>query len=97
MSQKSILSVSLDLSDDADIIRWLSHQQNKSAAVRCAIRETIVTRVTLADIMRAINNLEHRLNAGAAITETPTPRLNGEEPPEAARNLDGLLDRLEDW
>ena len=41
MERHQTLCVTLDKESDADIIRWLSSQQNRSVAVRKALREVI--------------------------------------------------------
>lgn len=41
MERHKTLCVTLDKKNDADIIRWLSTQQNRSQAVRKALREVI--------------------------------------------------------
>jgi Arc/MetJ-type ribon-helix-helix transcriptional regulator len=42
MKRKKMLSVLLDPKDDKDIIKWLGRQENRSEAVRRAIRADIV-------------------------------------------------------
>lgn len=41
MERHQTLCVTLDKESDADIIRWLGAQQNRSVAVRQALREVI--------------------------------------------------------
>ena len=40
-SSQKIICISLNTEDDADIIRWINQQDNKSEAVRRAIRADI--------------------------------------------------------
>lgn len=91
----TIIPVSLDSEVDKDILRWLEKQSNRSAAVRVAIRKYMAAQEgpSLADILAEIRSLPSRMSliatmAGEAI-------VTGEEPPEAAANLDALLDRLD--
>ena len=42
MKRKRMLSVLLDPKDDKDIISWLGKQENRSEAVRRAIRQNIL-------------------------------------------------------
>lgn len=83
---KIVLPISLDDKRDADIIRWLNQQHNKSLAVRLAVRDKIQNGVTLADIYREIQELKRRSFVAAA------PIDGVEEPSEAATNLDKLLE-----
>lgn len=84
---KIVIPISLDDKRDADIIRWLDQQHNKSLAVRLAVRDKIQNGVTLADIYREIQELKRRSFVAA-------PPIDGviEEPSEAASNLDKLLE-----
>ena len=41
MAKHQMLCINLDKKEDKDIIRWLNHQENKSKAVRRALRESI--------------------------------------------------------
>lgn len=90
----TIIPISLDSEADKDIIRWLEGQSNRSAAVRVAIRAYIAREEgpTLADILAEIRHLPSRLSV-VAVGDTPAAA-EGNEPPEAAANLDGLLGRL---
>lgn len=89
-----IVNISLDPEHDRDVLRWLGKQPNKSAAVREAIRSYMAKEegVTLADVLAEIKALPSRFSVVATTVESTTPE--GEEPKAAARNLDGLLDRL---
>jgi hypothetical protein len=81
--------------NDKDILRWLDEQPNQSAAIREAIRYYIAREdgITLADLLAEIRSLPSRLHVVAVQGETVE---SGEEPEEAAVNLDSLLDRLGD-
>lgn len=88
-----IQPIVLDPIADRDIIEWLGHQPNKSAAVREAVREKI-TRIqaqpALADILHEIRAIQRKLDQG--IIQYPGGELDSEqgEPETAARNLDAL-------
>jgi hypothetical protein len=77
--------------NDKDILRWLDEQPNQSAAIREAIRYYIAREdgITLADLLAEIRSLPSRLHVVQGETVE-----SGEEPEEAAVNLDSLLDRL---
>jgi Arc/MetJ-type ribon-helix-helix transcriptional regulator len=79
--------------NDKDILRWLDEQPNQSAAIREAIRYYLAKEegVTLADVLAEIRSLPSRLHVVAVQGEMIE---SGEEPEEAAVNLDSLLDRL---
>jgi hypothetical protein len=81
--------------NDKDILRWLDEQPNQSAAIREAIRYYIAREdgITLADLMIEIRSLPSRLHVVAGQGEMVE---GGEEPEEAAANLDSLLGRLDD-
>ncbi len=92
MADKVIVTLSLDRQADRDLLRWLERQENKSAAIRTALREHLARGgVSLADIYQAIRDLERRVQGGVVIAGG-----NGvqdgqvDEPPEAAAALDAL-------
>jgi hypothetical protein len=92
---KRVVNFVLNSEADRDIVRWLDRQDNKSAAIREAIREHIGgTGVTLGDIYEAIKDLERRLQVGQVVTHSSDPGLlcnmELDEPPEAAAALDAL-------
>ena len=83
---KVVIPLNLDSERDADIVRWLEQQANRSAAIRDAIRAHIGQGVTLLDIYREVQDLKRRSFVAVQ------PGSDGpEEPPEAAANLDKLL------
>jgi hypothetical protein len=82
----------LDVDADADIIRWLETQANKSAAIRKAIREAIRRR-SVKETVRAV--LKEELANVALVSaddthETPAS-FNGDVDPEAGRLLDAMF------
>jgi hypothetical protein len=91
---KRVTTFTLDSETDRDIVRWLERQDNKSAAIRKAIREHIGgAGVTLGDIYQAVKDLERKVAAGVAVIDSASLRSiddNVEEPPDAAAALDAL-------
>lgn len=89
-----IVNISLDPEHDKDIMRWLGSQPNRSAAVREAIRSYMAKEqgVTLADVLAEVRALPSKLSVVAVSNSEPVA--TGDEPAEAAANLNGLLERL---
>lgn len=89
---KVTVSFTLDDVEDRDILRWLEAQENRSAAVRRALRAYLGRgEVTLADVYQAVRDLERRLRAGAVVCASPVnPPEELEEPPDLAAALDAL-------
>jgi hypothetical protein len=96
MSRKTFTNISLDTEADKDILRWLERQENKSAAIRAAIREHIGRNgLTLGDVYRAIKGLERKLEAGAVVIAGGAQEGEEEvwdEPDDAAAALDALAE-----
>jgi hypothetical protein len=96
MSRKTFTNISLDTETDKDILRWLERQENKSAAIRAAIREHIGRNgVTLGDVYRAVKGLECKLEAGAVVLAGGVQEGGEEtwdEPDDAAAALDALAE-----
>lgn len=89
MSRQTVTFV-LDTERDRDIVRWLEAQENKSAAIREAIREHQGrSTVTLADVYEAVLELRQGHWVLGPETEVGEPA-NDEEPPDVAAALDGL-------
>jgi hypothetical protein len=87
---KQTVTFVVDAERDRDILRWLGSQDNKSAAIREAIRAHIGrTSITLADVFEAIQDLRRR-----SWTLTPDGRphsaASSDEPPDVAAALDSL-------
>lgn len=89
------VNISLDPDKDRDILDWLDDQENRSAAVREALRSHMAETegVTLAVVLAEVRALPSKLSV-AAVNAQPEPVEEGEEPEIAADNLNGLLDRL---
>jgi hypothetical protein len=96
MSRKTFTNISLDTEADKDILRWLERQENKSAAIRAAIREHIGRNgITLGDVYRAVKDLERKLEIGAVVIAGGAGEPEGDlwdEPDDAAAALDALAE-----
>jgi len=94
MAHKAFVSLSLDTEADKDILRWLDRQENRSAAIREAIRGHLGRNgVTLGDVYRAVKELERKIETGAVVVAQGGDPLAGDdwdEPLEAAAALDAL-------
>lgn len=99
---KVTISFTLDSTEDRDILRWLEAQENRSAAIREALRASLGRGgVTLADVYQAVKDLERRLWSGSVVPAGPTgqgpsgrgqadPPDEPEEPPDLVTALDAL-------
>jgi hypothetical protein len=96
MSRKTFTNISLDTEADKDILRWLERQENKSAAIRAAIREHIDrSGLTMGDVYRAVKDLERKLETGAVVLAGGVGETEGDswdEPDDAAAALDALAE-----
>lgn len=89
MARQTITFV-LDTERDRDIVRWLEGQDNKSAAIREAIRaHSGRGDITLADIYEAIQDLKQRSWIPGPEAQTHTTSAH-DEPPDVAAALDSL-------
>jgi hypothetical protein len=92
MANKSFVTIALDSEADKDLIRWLGQQDNRSAAVRAAIRAQIQGNgVTLGDVYQAVRDLERKLKGGPVVIEGDQGEAY-DEPPDVAAALDALAD-----
>jgi len=95
MARKTFISFSLDTEADKDILRWLDRQENRSAAIREAIRDHIGRGgVTLGDVYQVVKEIERKIKAGAVVVAGGVSPADDDwdEPPEAAAALDALAD-----
>jgi hypothetical protein len=95
MSRKTFTNISLDTEADKDILRWLERQENKSAAIRAAIREHIGRNgISLGDVYRAVKELERKLEAGAIVVAGGASEAGEawDEPDDAVAALDALAE-----
>ena len=89
MARQTITFV-LDTKRDRDIICWLEGQENKSAAIREAIRAHLEhDDITLADIYEAVQDLQRRNWMAVSEAEAGGATIS-EEPPDVAAALDSL-------
>ena len=89
MARQTITFV-LDTERDRDILRWLDRQDNKSAAIRGAIRANLEHGdITLAHVYEAIQGLKHcGWMSGSEVPSHSTAAST--EPPDIAAALDNL-------
>jgi hypothetical protein len=91
---KTTEAFSLDTERDADILDWLESQDNKSAAIRAAIRASwLSSSITLADILNEIGEVKRMLRAGVSLDNSNSQ----EEPQEltpSQREAQEALDSL---
>lgn len=86
---KTTISISLDDRRDRDLLDWLAKQENKSAAVRQALRDHINHRsVSLNDLYQAIQDLRTAPAAHPAADSHKT--VGASEPPDIAAAIDNL-------
>ncbi len=89
MGRQTITFV-LDTERDHDILSWLHSRENKSAAIREAVRARLAhDTVTLADVYQAVLDLQNRSWAPAFEAEGDGAP-HGDEPPDVAAALDSL-------
>jgi hypothetical protein len=96
MANKTTVTLSLDVEADKDILRWFERQENRSAAIRAAIREHVGRNgISLGDVYRAVKELERKLEAGAVVVSGGAGEAGEEtwdEPDDAAAALDALAE-----
>lgn len=89
MARQTITFV-LDTKRDRDVLRWLQGQENKSAAIRAAIRACLEHEaITLGDVYEAILELQRR-NWVPVSEPQASNAASSEEPPDVAAALDSL-------
>jgi len=87
---KQTVTFVVDTERDRDILRWLGSQDNKSAAIRGAIREHLGRGgITLTDVYEAIQDLK-RGGWTSASHAQPDNVEDSDEPPDIAAALDNL-------
>ncbi len=95
MAEKAHLKFIVDVETDADILVWWQQQENKSAAVRAAIRATLEPeppRLTAADVRQMLREELAQVELAAQPGEThDEPTLAADVDPEAAARLDNLF------
>jgi len=87
---KQTVTIVVDTERDRNILRWLSSQDNKSAAIREAIRVHIGRGgITLTDVYEAIQDLK-RSRWTSAPNAQHHDLARSDEPPDVAAALDCL-------
>jgi len=87
MARQTVTFV-LDTVRDRDILHWLEGQENKSAAIREAIRAHLGRGgITLVDVYEAIQDLKR---GGCVPGAQAPPVAASDEPPDVAAALDSL-------
>ena len=87
---KQTVTFVVDAERDRDILRWLGSQDNKSAAIREAIRDRLGQGgITLAVVYQAIQDLKGG-DWTPASDARPHILADSDEPPDVAAALDSL-------
>jgi hypothetical protein len=87
---KHAITFVVDTERDRDILRWLGNQDNKSAAIREAIRLQLGRGgITLTDVYEAIQDLKRR-NWAPASDSQPLNTADDCEPLDVASALNNL-------
>lgn len=88
---RQIVTLSLNSEGDAELLKWLDQQANKSEAIREALREHLRRNgITLGDVYAKVCELERRVKAGAVVVGESSTDDAGDEPPDVAAALDAL-------
>jgi len=88
---KQVINFVLNTEADKDIVRWLARQENRSAAIRVAIRDHVGRGgVTLGDVYQVVKAMERKLQRGAVVVADGGETDEWDEPPEAAAALNAL-------
>lgn len=92
------ITFSLDPVGDADLLEWVYSRRNRSAAIRDVLKANLevdqAQRLTLGNLRDALRAELAGLSLVSGV-EVSSPE--GEEPVEAAANLDNMVERLEEW
>jgi len=89
---KRVVNFVLNARTDKDILSWLECQDNKSAAIRAAIRQHISGSVNLADVYEIVSRIERKIARGVAVTggAAASEADDYHEPPDITATLDAL-------
>jgi hypothetical protein len=95
MAEKAHLKFIVDVEKDADILAWWAQQENKSAAVRAAIRATLEPEplpLTAADVRQVVREELGQVEfAGPPSDTRDETTITEDVDPEAAARLDALF------
>ncbi len=91
---KTTVGFSLDTDRDADIIAWLDRQENKSRAIREAIRTSWLRgNTTLGDVLNEIGEVKRMLRSGTIRVENSVETGKEQARPEH-KEVQAALDSL---
>jgi hypothetical protein len=92
---KTTVGFSCDVERDADILAWLERQENKSAAIREAIRSSwLQSGVSLADVLNEIGEVKRMLRSGAIRVESDDGQDETQALDPEQREIQNALDSL---
>ena len=96
MSPKVTIPISMDLKTDADLLEWLKKQENRSAAVREALRAYLRDQVvTAGDVLRAVEDLRRDIESRTIAVGGPGETVEREEIDPGVAAAQAALDGLE--
>jgi len=96
MSPKVTIPISMDLKTDADLLEWLKRQENRSAAVREALRAYLRDQVvTAGDVLRAVEDLRRDIERRTIAVGGPGETVEREEVDPGVAAAQAALDGLE--
>jgi len=96
MSPKVTIPISMDLKTDADLLEWLKRQENRSAAVREALRAYLRDQVvTAGDVLRAVEDLRRDIERRTIALGGPGETVEREEVDPGVAAAQAALDGLE--
>ena len=96
MSPKVTIPISMDLKTDADLLEWLKRQENRSAAVREALRAYLRDQVvTAGDVLRAVEDLRRDIERRTIAVGGPGETVEREEIDPGVAAAQAALDGLE--
>lgn len=92
MTKRSI-TFSVDVDDDKDIIKWVDSHDNKSGAIRKAIRTFLGHDLSLSDVYQEIAEVKRLIKSGAVVAVQERNDDQGIDDPEVVQ-VKGILDGL---
>ena len=92
---KTTVGFSCDVERDADILAWLERQENKSQAIRKAIRASwLESGISLADVLNEIGEVKRLLRSGAIRVESDDVQDEAQALDPEQREVQNALDAL---
>jgi hypothetical protein len=92
MTKRSI-TFSVDVDNDKDIITWVDSQDNKSGAIRKAIRTFLGHDLSLSDVYQEIAEVKRLLKSGAVVAVQEGNNDQEIDDPQVVQ-VKGILDGL---